>query len=81
MDGKQRLQSARQFMNGEIPAFGKLISEYSDEPDISTASFIWNVAALQTRKEVLAWYLDFNSCGAAHTQEELDRVRLLMQSE
>ena len=34
---------------------------------------------LQSEKDVLQWYLEMNSGGTPHTQEELDRVKLLLQ--
>jgi len=81
VDGKQRLQAVRRFMRNEIPAFGHLLNEYEDEPDILTASFSWNVAALDNRADVLRWYLWFNSGGTVHTAEELSRVEELLKAE
>lgn len=81
VDGKQRLQAVRRFMANEIPAFGHILSEYEDEPDILVARFSWNVAAVETRAEVLQWYLQFNSGGSVHTQDELDRVKKLLTQE
>lgn len=79
VDGKQRLEAVRRFMRGEIPAFGTMISDYSDKPDLLTARFSWNVAALETRAAVLKWYLDFNAAGTQHTPEELARVRSMLE--
>ena len=81
VDGKQRLQAVRRFMANEIPAFGHKVDEYEGKPDMSVARFSWNVAAVQTRAEVLEWYLNFNSSGSVHTQEELSRVRELLARE
>ncbi len=81
VDGKQRLEAVRRFMRGEIPAFGALRPEYADEPDMLIARFSWNIAALETRAEVLEWYLNFNAGGTVHTQDELDRVRRLLIAE
>lgn len=81
VDGKQRLEAVRRFMRNEIPAFGYLLNEYNDYPDILTARFSWNIAALETRAEVLAWYLNFNAGGTIHTEEELEKVRVLLAQE
>ena len=81
VDGKQRLEAVRRFMRSEIKAFGYCRHEYEDKPNISTARFSWNIAALETRREVLEWYLQFNAGGSAHTPEELERVRKLLEKE
>lgn len=81
VDGKQRLRAVRMFLNNEIPAFGHLLCDYTDRPDIITARFSWNIAELETRAEVLNWYLDFNAGGAVHTEYELARVRELLKKE
>jgi hypothetical protein len=46
-----------------------------------TARFSWNIAGLKTRKEVLEWYLNFNSGGSVHTEQELQKVRDLLAVE
>jgi hypothetical protein len=81
VDGKQRLEAVRQFMRGEVPAFGYYRHEYADEPDILNARFSWNIASIATRREVLEWYLNFNSGGTVHTDDELNRVRRLLEQE
>lgn len=81
VDGKQRLEAVRCFMRGEIKAFDHYRQEYEDKPDMTTARFSWNIAALETRREVLEWYLQFNAGGSAHTPEELERVQKLLEKE
>lgn len=81
VDGKQRLQAVRRFMHNEIPAFGHCREDYTDAPDLMVARFSWNIASLDTRAEVLRWYLNFNAGGSIHTSEELDRVRELLLAE
>lgn len=36
---------------------------------------------LKTRKEVLQWYLEFNSYGTIHTEEEINKVKKLLEME
>lgn len=93
VDGKQRLEAARRFIRGEIPVFGHYVKEfthYSPGNPIrhlpadsipNDITFIFNIAKLQTRADVLQWYLDFNAGGTPHTQEEIDRVRGLLKKE
>jgi len=38
----------------------------------------FSVNRLQTRKDLLTWYLEMNEGHIAHSQEELDRVKQLL---
>jgi hypothetical protein len=79
VDGKQRLDAVLGFMNNEVPIFGgNYFRDYTDKMDMLVARFRWNVNDLQTRDEVLQWYLDLNSGGTVHSPNELDRVRELI---
>lgn len=78
VDGKQRVEAVRRFMDNDIPVFGTYLADYKDTPDILTARFSWNIAALKSRADVLQWYLDFNSGGTIHTEEELAKVRAML---
>ena len=79
VDGKQRLDAVLGFMNNEVPIFGgNFYRDYTDHLDLLLARFRWHVNDLQTRAEVLAWYLDLNSGGTVHTPDELDRVKQLI---
>lgn len=80
VDGKQRLEAVRKFLRGELRAFGYLASEW-DRLDILTCRMRWYVNDLRTRAQVLSWYLDLNSGGVVHTDEELTRVRALLVAE
>lgn len=79
VDGKQRLQAALDFLSGNLKAFGYFIHEFRDT--FSDCYFNWRVNNLETRAEVLQWYIDLNAGGVAHTDEEIDRVRQLLSSE
>lgn len=80
VDGKQRLESIRRFIHNEIPVFGSYFREFTDSLRILRTVKI-NVNTLQTRSEVLQWYIDFNAGGVAHTDEEIGRVRKLLKVE
>lgn len=81
VDGLQRITAIKRFINNEIKVYGYYFKEYEDKPRISTHSLRINVNDLKTKKEVLQWYLEMNSGGVAHTKEELDKVRLLLEKE
>jgi hypothetical protein len=84
VDGKQRLEAARRFIANEIPACGHLCKNivWPRKHDISDdVQFYFNIASLLTRAEVLNWYLNFNSGGTPHAQEEIARVRELLEKE
>lgn len=82
VDGKQRLESVRMFLNNELSILGgHYFKDFEDRMGMFGAQFIFHVNDLPTRKEVLQWYLDLNSGGVAHTEEELNKVRHLLQLE
>lgn len=80
VDGKQRLEAVRLFMQDKIPAFGYLYSQWTGKI-FSRCGFIFHVNTLQTRAEVLQWYLDLNAGGTPHSSEEISRVRELLKRE
>ena len=79
VDGKQRLEAVRKFMRNELKVFGSYLSEYEDKPDMMIARFSWNIAALETRKKVLEWYINFNSGGVVHTEEDINKVKNMLE--
>jgi hypothetical protein len=80
VDGLQRLTAVRKFMRNELKIFGKYTREDFQYLNIQ-CRFKFHINNLQTRKEVLRWYLDFNSGGTIHTEKELDKVRKLLRNE
>lgn len=82
VDGKQRLTAALKFLRNEIPIFGRhYYKDFTDRLSITDASFRWHVNDLETRSEVLQWYIDWNAGGVAHTDKEIERVRKLLEEE
>jgi hypothetical protein len=81
VDGKQRLQAVRRFLNNEISAFGTLYKDYEDKLDFMKCTFIFHVNDLKTYKEVLQWYIDLNAGGVAHTKDEIEKVRKMLKKE
>ena len=77
VDGLQRMTAVLNFLNNRIPAFGSYYCEYKDkcrEPD-----FIVHVNDLQTEKEVLQWYVEMNSGGTPHSEQEIQKVRQMIE--
>ena len=85
VDGKQRLEAVMKFIHNELPIFnGNLLDDFDDPKRLlrsSQASFEFKVNNLKTRKDVMQWYLQLNSGGVVHTQEELDKVYDLIEKE
>ncbi len=82
VDGKQRIEAVCRFLDNKLPIFGgHYRQDFEDRLRITGPSFKWHVNSLKTRAEVLSWYLDLNSGGVVHTEEELDRVRQLLEEE
>lgn len=79
VDGLQRLTAIRKFLANEIKAFGYCLDEFEDKILIVRGIDIkYAVNELQTREELLTWYLEINEGQVAHTKEELERVRDLL---
>lgn len=81
VDGKQRLNAVLRFMRNEIKAFGYYRKEYTDRTDIIRHRLTFVVNDLKTRKEVLQWYLDLNTGGTIHTNDEIEKVKKLLSEE
>jgi len=81
VDGKQRLNAIQEFLDNKVKVFGYLLNEFSLEDQRKLklrTSVTFSVNRLQTRKELLTWYLEMNEGHIAHSQEELDRVKQLL---
>ena len=81
VDGKQRLTALLKFLRGDLKVFGNNtiydIEDYVVMRRILYVNFAVN--QLQTRKELLQWYLELNEGHIAHTEEELDKVRNMLK--
>lgn len=81
VDGLQRLTALLKFLNNELPVYGTLLKDFEDKIPSVTYTVSVNINNLETRKEVLQWYLQFNGAGTPHTKEELARVKKLLEAE
>lgn len=73
----QRLTAIQRFVNNEIKVFGFYYNEYTDNLRINQTIKL-NVNDLKTKKEVLQWYVDMNTGGTPHTNEEIERVKKMI---
>ena len=80
VDGLQRLTACLRFLRNEIPAFGSYFCEYDGPPPLG-ARLEFYVNDLPTRAEVLDWYIQLNAGGVVHSDEEIARVRTLLDQE
>lgn len=80
VDGKQRLEAARAFLRGDLPAFGRKISEYEGKLNSLIARFNFRICSLATREEVLQLYLNINAGGTPHAEDEIQRVRDMLRA-
>lgn len=81
VDGKQRLESVRRFLRNELRAFGHYKNEFKGYLRITHTSFKFYVNDLQTKEEVLQWYIELNRGGTPHTDEEIEKVKRLLAEE
>lgn len=81
VDGKQRIQAVREFLKGNVKIFGKETFNTIEGRLPYTASFYFNVNDLKTREEVLVWYLEMNTGGTPHTEQEIQKVEQMLKQE
>lgn len=77
VDGLQRITACLRFLNNEIPVFGHFLSEYEDSlSNLIALEFVIN--DLPTKKDVLKWYIELNTGGTVHSEEEIARVKNML---
>lgn len=81
MDGKQRLNAVRLFLANKLSVFnGNYLDDFEDKQILlNRYDLLFNINNLKTRKEILQWYIDFNSGGTVHTTDDIDKVKLLLK--
>ena len=81
IDGLQRITALRRFVAGEIKVFGHDCAYFNDTPfsmQRMNYTFIMEIFTFTHKKDLLQFYIDLNSGGVVHTQEEIERVRKMM---
>lgn len=81
VDGLQRVTAVKRFLNNEIKVFGVYYKDFEDSMPYFNGEFIVNINNLQTRAEVLQWYIELNEGGVLHTKEEINKVKKLLKKE
>ena len=80
VDGLQRITAITDFMENRIKAFGYFYNQYEDGLPILKCTIRLNIATLESKGDILKWYVALNS-GVAHTNEEINRVKELIKKE
>lgn len=80
VDGLQRLTAIKRFLNNEIPIYGYYLKEFDSDLFIKRIYLDIYVYALPY-KEMLKLYINMNAGGVLHTEEEIVKVRVLLEKE
>lgn len=83
VDGLQRLTAFRKFHAGKLLAFSKDITYYKKLHETGDFFFPWiqlTITNIETKLDVLKFYLTMNSSGVQHTKDELDRVESIINN-
>jgi hypothetical protein len=83
VDGLQRITALQKFMADELEIFGNTkFSDFEDNMRMCRhTDLTFHINDLETREEVLRWYLEMNFGGTPHTFDELERVNQLLIKE
>lgn len=82
VDGLQRLTAVRLFLKNKVKIFNEyFLEDFEDKIPIGGPDFVFYVNDLESRKEILQWYIDINSGGTPHTEEEIKKVKYLLKKE
>lgn len=83
IDGLQRLTAVRLFVLGKIKPFGLSLDDLKGT-NFDARRCLWHlkfaVYGLTKRKDLLSHYLDLNTGGTDHTEEEINRVKQLLEN-
>lgn len=82
VDGKQRLEAIRLFIENLLPVFGNyFLKDFEDKEIILRKNdVIFNINNLKNYNDVLKWYLEMNSGGTPHTKTELEKVKRMIKN-
>jgi uncharacterized protein with ParB-like and HNH nuclease domain len=77
VDGLQRMTAVKRFLDNEIKVFNCYYKDFEDKTPVEIDLLI-NVNNLRTEKEVLKWYIEMNEGGTPHTNEEINKVKKML---
>ena len=80
VDGKQRLEAVRRFLNNELAIFDGVYYKDFEGGTPYEAEFNFHINDLKTYREVCQWYIDLNDGGVAHTPEEIQKVKDILNA-
>ena len=84
LDGLQRLTALLDFMDGKFACFDSQVTwdKIQKAPNkhevLSDSDLEIYQLYMRTNQEVIDFYVDFNSAGTPHSEEEIERVKLLL---
>lgn len=78
VDGLQRITALQRFANNELKAFGQSFREFGGRLNQLNHYMTAHGNNLQTRREVLQWYIEMNAGGTPHSKAEIDRVKSMI---
>lgn len=81
IDGLQRVTAVRKFLAGDVKPFGLDVSELDNSSfSMKRGRFQFRLAVhtFEHRADLLAHYLDLNEGGTPHSNEEMARVRAML---
>lgn len=84
VDGLQRTTALERFVNGEIKVFNQYFEEFGftgREAGVNALpEYRLNIYTnnLNSEKEILEWYVDMNSGGTPHSDEEINKVKRMI---
>lgn len=81
VDGLQRITAITSFLDNKLPVFGTYRDEYIDKIGPTYPSLQIYINNLKEKSQVLKWYIEMNSGGVVHSDEEIDRVKKLLEKE
>jgi hypothetical protein len=86
VDGVQRTTALQNFVYNKLKAFGQFFDEFSFTKYIAAYNplpeYRVNVYrnSLKTKREILQWYVDMNAGGTPHTNEEIERIKKMIEN-
>lgn len=80
VDGLQRMTAMKYFMDGKFKVFERYYAEDLKKTkfDLKRYTFKLEIFDIPSKKELIRFYLDLNTGGVVHSDEEIERVSNMM---
>lgn len=79
IDGLQRITTALEFLQDKVEVFGGYTYSQIENYPKNTVHFEININNMKTKNEIVEWYIDYNSGGTVHSEEDLERAKKLLK--